>query len=115
MTGRLSSWDSTVVFPGPAVLLSPDDGQYPRHPPMGQRFGAFEWQPSASTDVVAEIVEFAYQDDARLFVEWPSPDGLPRRVSAGRLWTTGGDWFWRVWTVTRTGRVVFSAARTFQR
>ncbi len=32
------------------------------------RFGSFEWQPSTSEDVVAEIAEFSYNDVARLFL-----------------------------------------------
>jgi hypothetical protein len=57
--------------------------------------------------------EFAYQDDARLFVRRPARPGSEPQISAGQLWTTGGEWNWRVWSVTRAGDVVFSDARTF--
>jgi hypothetical protein len=64
-TTPLSS-SASASPPLPATLLSPGEGLNPR-PPDGQRFGTFEWQSSPSADVVAEIVEFAYEDDARLF------------------------------------------------
>ena len=102
--------DST---PLPAVLDSPDEGQFPK-PPSGQRFGDFNWQPSSSVDVVAEIVEFAYTNDARLVVEFPSGDSrMSEQVSAGELWTTHGPWKWRVWSITEAGAVSFSEARSF--
>jgi hypothetical protein len=44
----------------------------------------------------------------RLFV---APAG---RVSAGQLWTTGGPWSWRVWSVSKDGQVVLSDAWQFQ-
>lgn len=102
---------SASGLPAPALLLAPLDGRFPERP-AAERFGSFAWQPSASAEVVTEIVEFAYEDDARLILHRHSP--LVRgQVSAGRLWTTGGDWRWRVWSVTREGEVAFSGARTF--
>jgi hypothetical protein len=62
---------------------------------------------------VAEIVEFAYQDDARLFLRRPVLSESRGQISAGQLWTTRSTWKWRVWSITRTGDVVFSDARTF--
>jgi hypothetical protein len=100
--------------PMPAKLLSPEDGQYPRAP-AGQRFGEFSWQPSVSTDVVAEIVEFAYKDDARLFVEFLSGDHpASEKISAGMLWSTGSLWQWRVWSISDAGTVSFSEFRSFR-
>ena len=101
--------------PAPALLSSPANGRYPQ-PDPGQRFGTFTWQPSTAGDLIAEIAEFSYDDDARLFVRRPMPPG-PRpaigRVSAGDLWSTRGDWMWRVWSIARSGDLSFSDVRTF--
>ena len=104
--------DAIRVLPPAAVLLAPSDGRYPG-PPGHERFGTFRWLPSPSSSVVAEIVEFAYGDDARLLLPPPTPSDAPRHVSAGELWTTGGDWQWRVWSMTQSGEVAFSEARSF--
>lgn len=100
------------AMPLPALLRSPADGRFPV-PGNGSRFGDFEWQSSPSQDVVAEIVEFRYADDARLFMVRPSRPGVTSRISAGMLWSTGGQWDWRVWSITRAGEVAFSDVRTF--
>ncbi|PYR17771.1 MAG: hypothetical protein DMF94_22480 [Acidobacteria bacterium] len=39
---------------------------------------------------VAEIAEFAYATDTRLFVTSPSTRAAHRAVSVGQLWTTRG-------------------------
>ena len=89
----------------PASLVSPRDGRVP--PPLpGQRFGDFRWNPSQSEGVM-EIVEFDYGWASRLFV---TREGS---VSNGRLWTTGGLWFWRVWSVGKDGQVVLSETWQF--
>ena len=98
--------------PGAAVLLSPPPGVFPSAP-KGQRFGRFIWQPAASDAVVAEIVEFAYEGDVRLFLAAPSRAGLRSSITAGALWSTKGPWYWRVWSISRTGEIAFSEARTF--
>ncbi|HXJ95727.1 MAG TPA: hypothetical protein VMT20_23040 [Terriglobia bacterium] len=99
--------------PVAAKILAPEDGENPE-PAAGQRFGDFEWQPSDSGDVVAEIAEFAYKDDARLFMLFPSADASqPERVSAGKLWTSRSTWLWRVWSISDTGAVSFSESRSF--
>jgi hypothetical protein len=98
--------------PMPAILQSPDGGQFPV-PPNGDRFGNFTWQSSTSGDVVAEIGEFRYRDDARLFLLQPRHQGVPQQVSAGQLWSTRDEWAWRVWSITQSGEVAFSEARTF--
>jgi hypothetical protein len=105
-------WASSST-PRPAKLGAPEEGQFPQ-PPSGQRFGDFTWQPSSSVDVVAEIIEFAYQNNARLFVEYPSGNSRTNgQVSAGQLWTTHSPWKWRVWSVTEDGAVSFSEAKSF--
>ena len=94
------------------MLRSPPNGQFPLAG-SGERFGDFEWQSSTTKDVVAEIAEFSYGDDARLFLlPTKNPGGL-RHVSAGQLWTTRGDWAWRVWSIARSGEIAFSDVRTF--
>jgi hypothetical protein len=99
-------------LPIPATLRSPRNGWFPI-PLKGARFGDFEWQPSASENVVADIVEFSYHDDARLVLVPARNSRVPRRVSAGELWTTRGEWFWRIWSISPSGEVAFSEARTF--
>lgn len=98
--------------PPPATLRLPRNGRFPI-PTNDARFGDFEWQPSAGQDVVAEIAEFSYHDDARLFLLQRRNPSLPRRVSAGQLWSTRGEWAWRVWSITGSGEIAFSDLRTF--
>jgi hypothetical protein len=98
--------------PTPALLRSPQPGRFPV-PASGERFGDFEWQSSTSEDVVAEIAEFRYSDDARLFLLRPQSPGVISRVSTGSLWTTKGEWAWRVWSITGSGEITFSEMRTF--
>ena len=98
--------------PPPALLRSPQDGRFPV-PATGERFGNFEWQSSASEEVVAEIVEFSYHDDARLVLQHEQNARVPQLVSTGQLWSTGGEWAWRVWSITRSGEIAFSEVRTF--
>lgn len=105
-------WTSGAT-PSPAMLDTPEDGQFPQ-PPSGRRFGAFTWLPSSSVGVVAEIVEFAYKNDARLFVQFRSGTSpVSGQLSAGQLWTTQSRWKWRVWSITAGGNVSFSEASSF--
>lgn len=112
LVSLLATSAQTYAPPLPAVLLSPAADQFPR-PQEGQRFGTFQWQSSPSSEVVAEIAEFAYQDDARLFLKRPSGPGSQNAISSGQLWTTRSVWNWRVWSITRAGDVAFSEARPF--
>jgi hypothetical protein len=99
--------------PEPPSLLSPHDGQFPAAAP-GVRFGDFSWHPSPSGGEVAEIAEFAYNGDARLFAIFFS--GLApatEHCSAGLLWTAHGTWRWRVWSISESGGVSFSQPRSF--
>ena len=97
----------------PAQLLSPENGQVPI-PDAGQRFGNFTWRPSPSANVVAQIVEFAYQNDDRLYFMPTQNDATPDQMSAGSLWHTGSEWKWRVWSISDTGAIAFSDYRTFR-
>lgn len=99
--------------PEPPSLLSPPDGQFPAAAP-GERFGDFSWHPSPSVGEVAEIVEFAYQNDARLFtIFFSGPAPATEHCSAGALWTARGEWRWRVWSISESGGVSFSQSRFF--
>lgn len=105
-------WTSSRV-PEPPTLLAPQDGEFPV-PAPGARFGDFSWHPSSSAGEVAEIAEFAYNGDTRLFaVFFSGPAPTTEHWSAGSLWTTGGEWKWRVWSISESGTVSFSPARSF--
>lgn len=105
------SWNN-LNKPNRAELLSPVDGQVPV-PEAGGRFGNFTWRPSASHNVVAEIVEFAYQNDARLFLRLPQTNLATEQISDGQLWTSRSEWRWRVWSINDAGAVAFSESRSF--
>ena len=112
LAARLERGKQPPSAHAPATSLSPADGSYPR-PSAGQRFGDFTWHPSPASDVVAEIAEFAYDDDARLFLTTRRDAGSVGQLSAGRLWSTRRFWTWRIWSITRGGDIVFSETRTF--
>lgn len=97
----------------PAVLLAPPDGQASED---DEDFGGFRWRPSPSENVVAEVAEFAYRSDARLFLRLRehSADAASDQVSAGRLATTGSEWKWRIWSISDTGAIAFSDVRSFR-
>ena len=99
----------------PAQLLLPEDGQYPRSAD-GEPYGDFTWQPSSSTDAVAEIIEFAYYNDARLFIRFASEEGAAneQRSDGPLLGASENLWKWRVWSVSDAGSVAFSEVRSFQ-
>jgi hypothetical protein len=107
----LASDERGGTFPASATLLFPSR-EFPR-PSPGQRFGVFTWRASASDDVVAEIAEFAYHDDARLFLKPPVRPNAASEISAGQLWTTKSEWTWRIWSVSRGGDIVFSDVGIF--
>jgi hypothetical protein len=97
----------------PAQLIAPKDGLVPQ-PTSGERFGNFVWKPSSSSDIIAEVAEFGYRGDARLFLKIRDPNGGENSVvSAGSLWTTNTTWKWRVWSISRASGVVFSDEHTF--
>jgi hypothetical protein len=112
LIARLSAEQRTGALPMPATLVDPVTGQMPRSRPS-DHFGVFEWDSAASDDVVAEIGEFAYDEEARLFLVLPVQPGGRQTISAGQLWTTRREWSWRIWSVSRSGDLAFSEARTF--
>ncbi|MGD0011570.1 MAG: hypothetical protein ABSE93_23905 [Terriglobia bacterium] len=98
--------------PMPARLLAPEDAKNSKV--AGKPFREFRWQPSASNDVVAEVTEFARNDDVRLFVRFRSGhDSLSAQISAGKLPATHGEWRWRVWSISDSGAIAFSDSRSF--
>jgi hypothetical protein len=103
---------SVSASPLPATLVAPAEGEFPT-PPPGQRFGTFDWDSSPSSDVAAHIVEFAYEDDARLFFEPAGVPGARHQISAAQLWTTRSMWSWRIWSVSQSGDIAVSVARRF--
>ena len=105
----LSRYIKVTGVPQAATLLEPSAGVYPA-PPAGQRFGFFRWRPGSPTGMALQIAEFAYDGDTRIVVR--ERTARPE-VSAGRLWSTGSTWQWRVWTVSRDGDVAFSERRSF--
>jgi hypothetical protein len=84
--------------PIPATLTAPLTGQFPQ-PAPGERFGVFTWDSSPSSDVVAEVAEFVYGNDVRLFLVFPPQPGARGGVSVGQLWSTGREWSWRIWSI----------------
>lgn len=95
----------------PARPLTPD-GVFPV-PKRGQRFGNFIWQPSQSTEVIGQIVEFTWGRDTnwgltRLFF-LPASEN---KLSSGFL-MSGGTSVWRVWSISKAGDVAFSGQHSF--
>jgi hypothetical protein len=111
LTARLRN-DGQPSVPSAATALRPADGVFPA-PVPGQRFGAFSWVSSQSDEVVGEITEFAYKDDARLFVRQQARPGTRAEISTGLLWSTRDWWSWRIWSITARGDVAFSEVRSF--
>ena len=100
------------MTPEPARLLTPN-GVYPL-PPKGQYFGDFIWEPSQSTDVIGQVVEFMWAKETnaaltRLFFLPPTEN----KISSGLLMTAVPT-VWRVWTVTRAGDIAFSDQHSFK-
>ena len=102
----------TGIMPEAARSLMPD-GLFPV-PKKGERFGDFIWQPSPSSDVIGQVVEFALGKDTnweftRLFFLPPSEN----KLSSGLL-MSGGTSAWRVWSISKAGDVAFSEQHSFK-
>lgn len=100
-----------AITPDPARPLTPD-GVYPLAR-RGERFGDFTWQPSQSTDVIGQVVEFTWGKDTnwnltRLFF-LPATEN---KLSSGHL-MSGGASKWRVWSINKAGDVAFSEEHSF--
>ncbi len=111
-TNALDQEQPTGITLESARPLMPD-GMFPV-PKKGERFGDFIWQPSPSSDVVAQVVEFTLGKDkigglTRLFFLPPSES----KLSSGLL-MSGGTSAWRVWSISKAGDVVFSEQHSFK-
>jgi hypothetical protein len=111
LESSLDDGQTAGVTPEPARPLTPD-GVYPQ-PAKGERFGDFIWQPSQSTDVIGQVVEFMWGKDTsrggtRLFFL----PGRERKLSSGFL-MSGGTSVWRVWSISKGGDVAFSEQHSY--
>ena len=102
----------TGITPDAARLLMPD-GLFPV-PKKGERFGDFIWQPSPSSDVIGQAVEFSLGKDTnwgftRLFFLPPNENKLSSGLLMG-----GGTSAWRVWSISKAGDVAFSEQHSFK-
>ena len=101
----------TGITTVPARLLTPN-GVFPVSQ-NADRFGDFIWEPSQSTDVIGQVVEFMWAKDTdsgltRLFFLPPNEN----KLSTGYLMSGAGT-VWRVWSVTKSGDVVFSEQHSY--
>ena len=99
--------------PQPADLLVPRDA---KGNAIGKPIRTFRWQPTPSGNVVAEVVEFSRNGDARLFVRLRSRNQQhlrPSQISAEKLPIVHGEWRWRVWSISDSGAIAFSDPRSF--
>jgi hypothetical protein len=112
LVNSLDHGPATGITLEPAQLLTPN-GVYPV-PQRGEPFGDFIWYPSQSTDMLGQVVEFVWGKETnwgltRLFF-LPASEN---KLSSGRL-MSGGPTEWRVWSVSRSGEVVFSEQHSFR-
>ena len=108
----LDQGQPTGITPEAAQPLMPD-GLFPLRK-KGERFGDFIWQPSPSSDVIGQVVEFSLGKDTnywftRLFFLPPSEN----KISSGLL-MSGGTSTWRVWSISKGGDVAFSEQHSFK-
>jgi hypothetical protein len=107
----LDDGQTAGIAPESARPLTPD-GVYPL-PPRGERFGDFVWQPSQSTDVIGQVVEFVIgKDDSRGFTRLFFLPARDNKLSTGYL-MSGGKSVWRVWSITKTGDIAFSEQHSY--
>lgn len=100
-----------VVTLGTAQLLTPE-GEYPL-PKPNERFGDFLWEPSQSTEVIGQVVEFMIgRDSSRGFTRLFFLSPRERNLSSGLL-MSGGKSVWRVWSISKGGDISFSEQHTF--
>lgn len=108
----LDQGQPTGITPAAAQPLMPD-GLFPV-PKKGERFGDFIWQPSSSSDVIGQAVEFSLGKDTnwgftRLFFLPPNEN----KLSSGLLMGEGTS-AWRVWSISKAGDVAFSEQHSFK-
>ena len=97
----------------PAVLITADGAKVKF---ISQAvFENFEWTPSSSPDMVAQVAEFlvganSIRERTRLFI-FP---GHEDRLSRGLLWSGGNGGRWRVWSISKTGDVSLTESRSYK-
>jgi hypothetical protein len=107
----LDDAQAAAVTLGTAQLLTPE-GEYPL-PNANERFGDFLWEPSQSTDVIGQVVEFVIgKDSSRGFTRLFFLSPRERQLSSGYL-MSGGKSVWRVWSISKGGDISFSEQHTF--
>ena len=112
LVNSLDHGPSTGVTVESARLLTPN-GVHPV-PKRCERFGDFTWQPSQSSEVIGQVVEFTWGQETnywgltRLFFLPPGED----KISSGLL-MSGGLSKWRVWSISKGGDVAFSGHHIF--
>lgn len=112
LLNSLEQGQPTGITPAAAQPLMPD-GLFPV-PKKGERFGDFIWQPSPSSDVIGQVVEFSLGKGSnwwftRLFF-LPASEN---KLSSGLL-MSGGTSAWRVWSISKAGDVAFSEQHSFK-
>lgn len=108
LSSLMVSADGLANPPMPANLITDDwvNISYKQ----GAGFMDFIWHPSQSSDVICEVAEFEYQNATRLFFLFEDYG----KVSSGKLWTTGGVWQWRIWSISKNGKMALSEHRSFK-
>lgn len=112
LTKLLEHVPPTGITTEPAQLLTPD-GVFP----VTQKpdpFGDFIWEPSRSSDVIGQVVEFMWAKNTdsgltRLFFLPASENKLSARYLMSGVATV-----WRVWSVTKSGDIVFSDQHSYK-
>jgi hypothetical protein len=111
LTKLLTNEAGGIRVSSPAILTTPNGAKVRR---LSQTvFENFEWTPSESPDVVAQVVEFVVGDRSdpgevtRLFFL----RGNENRLSSGFLIGAGGRW--RVWSISSTGSVSLTEAHAY--
>ena len=110
LTGLLQS-EMPETIPTPALLRTVDGATLRRL--SQQNFEDFEWTPSVSPDVVAEVAEFLVGTDAevRQRTRLLFFTGHEDRLSSGVLWGMLGRW--RVWSISKSGNIGLTDTRSY--
>jgi hypothetical protein len=103
--------DLPETIPTPALLRTTDGAILRRL--SQQSFEDFEWTPSVSPDVVAEVAEFLVGNDneIRQRTRLLFFTGHEERLSSGALWGVLGRW--RVWSISKSGNIALTDTRSY--
>ena len=102
--------------PLPASNLAPENI---RPTAKEGRSREFTWQSSESENVIAEVIEFSYGSDTRLFMKFRE-DGTGKAtdsISPGEIYPIDDSlnnqtWRWRVWSIAGNGSIAFSETQS---